>query len=679
MIESALVSRLLLTNTKTLQNTLLLLSMTCALPLAAQSNESSTELDTLKEMSIEGLLGLEVTSVSKKAQSLWGSAAAIYVIDAERIRRSGATSIPELLRLAPGVHVAKINANSWAITARGFNGRFSNKLLVAIDGRSVYTPLYSGVYWDVQDTVIADIERIEVIRGPGATVWGANAVNGVINIITKNSADTTGGHILARVGSEERSAGEFRYGGKLDEKSHYRIYGKSFNRDSSKDELGHDAFDSWDGKQGGFRIDSEITAVDSMRLQSDFYQGDSGQSVTLRAGSFADTVDRSGGNLLFSWDRILGEESGLHFQAYYDRTKRADAVTAEERDTFDLELTHFFRFGDQHNINWGLGYRHSADELTPVQGSSVNFNSTDQTTVTWSGFIQDEIALITDELSATLGVKLENNEYTGWEVQPSARLAWMPNESLTLWGAVSVAIRSPSRVENDFSLQIPSFPAGYSILGNTEFESENLTAYEIGFRKRLNSSLILDTAFFYNQYDDLRSVEFRGMAVPNTPPYGLPSTAPIWLVNQFANGMNGDSYGVEVSLDWEINPDWKISTNYSYLKLDLDLEEHSTDVLSQDMTGNNPEHQFQIHSMWNLSPTLEFDASLSYVSDLYLADISNYTRVDLRLAWFPRKNIETTLVLQNVLDETHTEFVVDEGLQTRAVERAIYGQVTWKF
>jgi len=399
----------------------------------------------------------------------------------------------------------------------------------------------------------------------------------------------------------------------------------------------------------------------------------------VRSGNFNGVADRSGGNIVLSWDRILGEESGFHIQTYFDRTERSDAVTAAKQNIYDLEFNHFFNVGEKRQINWGLGYRRTSDEANRAVGSSVDLDPTARTTTTWSGFLQDEITLIEDTLTTVWGAKVEHNSYTGWEFQPSARLAWTPDYSLTLWGAVSTAIRSPSRVENDFNLQIPTFPAGYSILGNSEFQSESLTAYELGFRKRINDSLIVDTSFFYNHYDDLRSIEFLSTVLPNTPPYGLPPSSPIWIVNQFGNSMKGSSYGVEIAADWQVNSDWSISTSYSWLKLDLELDSDSTDALSMTMTGNNPEHQFQLQSMWNVSPNLEFDTSIYYVSHLQPSSVSNYTRVDLRLAWFPKKNIETSFVLQNLLDDRHLEFDIDEGLQTRQSERGLYGQITWKF
>lgn len=650
-----------------------------ALSMPAFAAKGTTELQALKEMSIEGLLDIEITSVSKKAQKLWGSAAAIHVINQEDIRRSGATSIPEVLRLAPGISVAKVNANSWAITSRGFNGRFSNKLLVLIDGRSVYTPLYSGVYWDAQDTILADIERIEIVRGPGATIWGANAVNGVINIITKNTRDTQGGHFQARFGDEEEAAGEFRYGAALDRASSYRVYGKTFKRDGSVSLNNKDASDDWDGKQAGFRLDSELTPRDSIRIQGDLYNGDSGQTITLRAGDLVDEVERSGGNLLFSWEHILSENSGLNLLLFYDNTERTDAVTSEKRDTYDIDFNHYFDLSERNHINWGLGYKRSKDQLKEIRGSSVNLDPRRRSLETWSGFIQDKITIMEDELTATLGTKIEHNSYTGWEVQPSARLSWTPNESLTAWGAISGAVRNPSRVESDFNLLIPSFPVSNSVMGNDDLDSEKLTAFEFGLRKKFSNELIMDMAVFYNHYKELRTIETLGTTAPNTAPYFLPAFGPLWLVNEFSNEMTGNSYGLEITGDWQLLPSWKLKGSYSWLKVDLDLKSTSTDIVSLPIEGYSPEHQIKLQSLWNLTHNIEFDTSVYYNSRLEDIPVPSYTRVDLRLGWLPQKSIAASLVLQNILDNNHPEFNVDEGILPRNVERGIYGQITWTF
>lgn len=647
------------------------------LPLGSFAAESA-DMQTLKAMDIEGLLELEVTSVSKKAQKLWGTAAAIHVIDQEDIRRSGATHLPELLRLAPGVQVSQINANSWAISIRGFNGRFSNKLLVLMDGRSLYTPLYSGVYWDSQDTLLSDIERIEVIRGPGATVWGANAVNGVINIITKSARETTGGYLEARAGSDERAAG-IRQGGPIGDHSDYRVYAKSFRQDAGAGYLGESAHDAWDSHQVGFRLDSEVTPLDTLRLQGDLYRGTSQQTLALQSGNRPDQAERSGGNLLLSWSRLLGEESGIHMQFFYDHTERRDRVTAETRNTLDLDFNHYFRPHARHQVNWGLGYRRSGDHQENPAGSSVTVSPTRRTSQTWSGFLQDEISLIEDRLSTTWGAKIEHNSYTGLEFQPSARISWTPDSSFTLWGAVSAAMRTPSRIESDFTLLIPGAPSGYALLGNPALHSEQVTSFELGLRKRLDSGMTLDSALFYNRHKDLRSIEFEATSAAGLAPYSLPASSPLWVVNRIGNGVYGDTYGMELSLDWQASDDWRLKAGYSWLGYDLKLRPWSSDTRSLAIAGYSPEHQLSLQSQWDLARNLEFDATLHYTGKLESLAVPAHTRIDLRLAWFPQPELETSLVLHNLLDDRHPEFTANEGLATSEQARRLYAQVRWNF
>jgi len=653
---------------------LLLLAL---LPLTPCAGESA-DMQTLKAMDIEGLLELEVTSVSKKAQKLWGTAAAIHVIDQEDIRRSGATRLPELLRLAPGVQVSQINANSWAISIRGFNGRFSNKLLVLMDGRSLYTPLYSGVYWDSQDTLLSDIERIEVIRGPGATVWGANAVNGVINIITRPAQETPGGYLEARTGTHEQGAG-IRQGGRIGDHIDYRVYAKTFRQEAAAEADGSEAHDAWNGRQIGFRLDSEPTPLDTLRLQGDLYRGESQQTLALQSGNRPDQAQRSGGNLLLSWSRLLGEESGIHMQFFYDHTERRDRVTAETRNTLDLDFNHYFRPHPRHQVNWGLGYRRSGDHQENPAGSSVTVSPARRTSQTWSGFLQDEINLLDDLLTATLGAKIEHNSYTGLEFQPGARISWTPDSSFTLWGAISAAVRTPSRIESDFSLLIPGAPSGYALLGNSALHSERLTSYELGLRKRLENGLTVDGSLFFNRHKDLRSIEFEAVSVAGVPPYSLPASSPLWVVNRIDNGLYGDTYGLELSLDWQPSDDWRLKAGYSWLGYDLKLRPWSSDTRSLAITGYSPEHQLSLLSQWDFAHNLEFDASLHYTGPLASLALPAHTRIDLRLAWFPQRQLETSLVLHNLLDDRHPEFTANEGLAASEQTRRLYAQARWSF
>ena len=638
-----------------------------------------TEMDTLMGLSLESLLDLEVTSVSRRSQKLSDTAVAVHVIDQEEIRHSGATSIPELLRRVPGLHVAHLNGNSWSVSSRGFSGRFSNKLLVLIDGRSVYTPLYSGVYWDVQDTILEDIERIEVIRGPGASIWGANAVNGVINIITKSAHDTHGNQLKVIAGTEEQGTVSFRHGGQVSDATSYRIYFKGFERDEAAMHDGSDAVDDWNGGRAGFRVDSALNNTDDLSVQGQLYQGESGQRVTLGPFPIQDDADVSGGSLQLDWSRNLGEKGRYDLQAYIDHTSREDGVSSEDRTTFDLEFRHHFPLTERQNLSWGVGYRHTEDEVATSPGSTVGFDPEKREDTTLSAFIQDEIALLPDELTAIIGTKVEHNDYTGTEWQPTLRLAWTPDDSTSIWGAVSRAVRVPSRVEDDFNLVIPRFPVGNAILGDREIEAEEQISYELGIRKEFSENFSMDASIFYNDYDKLRSIEFQGSYAPLTPPYFLPPIPLSWTVNSFGNGLEGFSRGLEVSADWLVTHNWKLFGSYSWLDMDIDRRPGSTDTLSPPIDGTSPEHQLQIHSQWNISPTLELDLSAYLVDRLKSIDVPAYSRFDLRLGWRPRKDVEASLVIHNLFDDQHPEFWQDEGLAPTETERGIYGQVIWRF
>src|SRR5688572_15258115 len=410
----------------------------------------------IMDMDLESLMKIEVTSVSKRPEKLSDAAAAIYVISNEEIRRSGVTSIPEALRLAPGLEVARQDSHTWAISSRGFNDEFANQLLVLIDGRSVYTPLFAGVYWDVQDLPLEDINRIEVIRGPGASLWGANAVNGVINITTRRAKDTQGLLISAGAGNEERGFGTIRYGGKIGEQAHFRVYGKYLNRDDSGLTNGLSANDSWSMWRGGMRLDWEPSHNNLLTLQGDIYTGELNQTVTVPSLSappseeLREKVGVSGGNVLGRWSHQFSDTSELSLKAYYDRTERDRVVFDETRDIFDLDLQHRFQLGDRHDFVVGLGYNITSDDLD--NRFAVSFDPTHRTASLYSAFVQDEIELVRDRLRLTMGTKIEHNDYTGWEVQPNARLSWSITKRQTAWFAASRAISTPSRAEDDIRI-----------------------------------------------------------------------------------------------------------------------------------------------------------------------------------------------------------------------------------
>ena len=657
----------------------LLVSLFCiSSSWAANAPSGDLPTDAYLDMPLEQLLTLEVTSVSKKRQKLSEAAAAVFVITQDDIRRSGVTSIPEALRMAPGVQVAQASANKWAISARGFNGLHAQKLLVLIDGRSIYTPSYSGVYWDVQDTLLEDVARIEVIRGPGATLWGANAVNGIINIITKQAADTQGGFVTLGAGSEEKSFGGFRYGAKLGDSGHGRLYLKYFDRDSyTFDTTDTDAKDGWDGLQGGFRADLQLTAQDVLTLQGDSYKMDEERlfsRILLPGAPFqrtqvSDSLDASGWNLLARWEHALSDSSSSTLQVYFDHTERDELLIGQMHDAFDIDFYHNLKAGKQHNIIWGLSYRRVEDDFDNT--FSVTMSPASRNTDLYGTFIQDDIELLPDQLHLSLGSKFEHNYYTGFEMQPSARLLWTPDERQTLWSAISRAVRTPSRLEDSANIPIMTFPVTRAIKGVDDLDAEELIAYELGYRIHPTDNLSFDIAAFYNDYDDVRSME----SVSST------------LV--FANKLYGEAYGLEVATDWRPQDWWRLQASYSYLRTAMHLDSNGADTSTEYITEeSSPDHQFSLRSSMDISHSWELDLWGYYVGQLPASGtaalrsgtkIDSYVSLNARLAWRPFSDLEFAVVGQNLLDNRHMEFIGESITTPTEIERSVYGQVRWNF
>jgi iron complex outermembrane receptor protein len=630
------------------------------------------------QISLEDLLKVEVISIAKRPESRTEVAAAIYVITQDDIRRSGVTSLPEALRLAPGVQVARIDANKWAIGVRGFASRLSRSLLVLIDGRSVYSPLFAGVYWEAQDTLLEDVDRIEVIRGPGGTIWGANAVNGVINIITKKAQETQGGLLVAGGGSEEQGFGGVRYGGKVGENLFYRVYGKAFNRDAAFHSTGPD-FDDWRMGQAGFRLDWDGQQGDTITAQGDIYTGDAGQRsvLTTFALPFRTTVeadaDLAGGNLLGRWQHVFSPTSALSAQLYYDRTYRREPTFREARDTFDIDVQHRFRIPWQQEIRLGLGYRLTSGDVASVP--TVVFTPSRRTDQLFSVFVQDEIRLFTEQLRLTLGSKFEHNDYSGFEVQPNARLLWLLAPRHTLWAAITRAVRTPSRVEHDLTLTgllEPRTPTFTRIIGSDAFTSEKVLTYELGYRLQPTSRLFLDATAFYNRYMDLLSLE-PGMPFSETTPLPAHVVVPLAI----RNGLHGEGYGIELAAEWQPFDWWRVSGVYSYLQLNLTRDQHSLDASTVRSTeGSSPTHQFSLRSFLNLPGRLEFDLIWRYVDHLPSQGVSSYLTLDAHLGWRPLPLLTIAVVGQNLLTDHHAEFGGGSSGITE-IERSVYGKVVW--
>lgn len=639
---------------KSLLGILLVLALLTTSRTAAASvpeEGGAVEPSELKSLTIEELMDIDVTSVSRRSERVSQAAAAVTVITAEDIRRSGVTSLPEALRLANALHVARFDSRTWAISARGFNITTANKLLVLIDGRSVYTPLYSGVFWDVQDLVLEDVDRIEVIRGPGATLWGANAVNGVINVITKSSRQTQDGLVNAGVGTEDRGFGALRQGGALGERTWYRAYGKYRYIDALALSDGGSAEDPLRMAQGGFRVDGERSDRDSFTLQGDVYQGQIGELVR------SDT-DVDGGNLLGRWSRRFSAASSLDVQVYWDRTHRQVPTQFEEhRDTWDLEIQHRLPFGTRHDMVWGLGYRVSADDVASTP--SLGWVPGERTLELFTVFAQDEISLVPDRLRLTLGARLESHEIAGTEVQPTVRLAWTPGDRQMVWGAVSRAVRAPTRIDEDVR-----FTSGPVVIlrGNPDFGFEEVVAYELGYRLQPNADTSFDLATFYNVYDDLRSQE--------RPANGAP--IPITLDNK----LNAETWGAELRFNVQAASWWRLYSSYTWFRRDFSLDPDSNDATGGTSEGDDPEHRFALRSLMDLPGRIELDAWLRYVGALPQPRVPAYTELDLRLGWRATAGLELSLIGQNLLHDQHPEFWT---VVQKEVERSLLGRVTWRF
>jgi iron complex outermembrane receptor protein len=637
----------------------------------------------LKDLSLEQLGDIQVTTVSKEPVKVSQTPAAIYVITQDDIRRSGATSIPDALRLVPGVEVAQIDSDHWSIAVRGFAGQFSKSLLVLIDGRSVYTPLFSGVYWNVQNLMLEDVDRIEVIRGPGGTIWGANAVNGVINIITKSANDTKG--MLARLGggSVDQGTGAARYGGSVGKDFNYRIYGMGFIN-GPEFHADHDGFDDWRMGQMGFRADWKSGERDTFTVQGDVYRGKAGGRVSIATftppAEIApdDNAFVSGGNIVARWQHTTGEGSDIQFQTYFDRTNFQDLQLGETRDTFDFDFIQHQTIHSDQKLTWGLGARVSPSNLIQTS-AGVNFLPNKETDSIYSGFVQYELPVVTDKLTLTGGTKLEHNNFSGFEYQPSVRLLWTPTDKQSFWAAVTRAVRTPSRLDKDvrFAIFVENTPPPvyFDVEGSSSFQAERLLSYEAGYRVTITPHVYLDVASFYNIYHDVQNYGALSLAVSATPP-------PLHLniVVPYANGIEGHTIGAEIAPNWQITHWWQVRGSYSYLHMalkDAPGFTEDTGMFLGAYLGSSPRNSVVFQSLLSLPKGFDLDASYRYVSALPAQAVKAYQTGDVRLGWHFAENVEFSVVGQNLLQPHHAEFGGDPGPLVE-IKRSIYGKVTWR-
>ncbi len=625
----------------------------------AQSPADSLTLKKLKKLSIEELMNVEVTSITMRPEKLTEVASAVQVITGEDIHRSGVTRLPEALRLVSNLQMAQANSHDWAVTARGFNGLpsaggvLANKLLAMIDGRVIYNPLYGGVFWDVQNVMLEDVDRIEVVSGPGGTLWGANAVNGVINTVTKSAKETQGLYVSGAGGSLLQNFGGIRLGGRseIDSNLYFRIYTQRFDQMSTKLENGKDAKDAWNMTQGGFRMDYYPSKANTLTLQGDFYGGLVNDSIKR--------TNTDGQNVLARFTHSFSDQSNLVARAYYDRTWRKTPYSSQpffyELNTYDIDIQHRFPIGNKHSILWGGAYRLQKDRTSSAYNpprTAPSFNPVNRDMPLYSGFVQDEIALVPNRIKLTVGSKFLQNVFSGLEIQPSARLAWTLNNKNTIWTAVSRAVRIPTRLDYDITTR-----------ATQRFSSEKITAYEIGYRVRPFERLSLSLAAFYNRYHNLRSIDT------------LSKGPPIVLV--LANSQRAESWGFEFSGNFQATWWWRLRGGYTYF--DKTISPTSAKVLpaSSAFEGVDPKNIFMFQSIMDLPYHMEIDLMGRY-SDVLpsitssLPKVPPYFTFGARLAW-QFKSYEISLVGQNLWEDKHSEVGASK------IPRSFYGKITCRF
>lgn len=650
-------------------------------PAFANVDVAIVDIDPILELPLEQLLNIEVTSVMKASTRLSDTPAAIYVLTGEDIRRSGATSITDALRNVPGLHVAKIDANKSTVSARGFSSIFSNKLLVIIDGRTIYSPLFSGVWWDQQDVIMDDIERIEVIRGPGASLWGANAINGVINITTKSAKETLGGSLNGYAGNA-RGGASLRYGAKVGEDAYLKVYGRSAIQGGGKVLDSHkNADDTGRIHKAGFRFEKEVSHDDQITLQGDVFNGDSAGGDRLYPRLSADLTpvlaapfsqnlstshDFRGFNLLGRWEHQLSNDSSTSLQVYWDNHKRelVDFGVASTINVFDADFQHNFKLGKSHNIVWGLGYRRNMND-TSNKGNILAFEQPHRSDSLYGVYVQDNITLVPERWKLTLGTRFDYNPVTQLEVQPNVRLLWTPNKSQSIWASISRAVRTPNWSDQNLvfnariippSITVP-LPTLVAIIGDKDVESEDLTSYELGWRGSVLPNITADVALYYYDYDNLATT------IPNAPVVGAGF---VLQTASLGNQAKAHTYGGETNLDWQVMDSWRLRASYSYFEISEKFASPVNANSSINFSKTYPQHQAAFWSQHQISPTVNLDINLRYVDNLKANATPSYTALDARLGWGVTRDFELALVGRNLLDSGHTEYL--EQLYALATE-----------
>jgi iron complex outermembrane recepter protein len=631
-------------------------------------------------------MNVEVTSVSRKEQKLSRTASAVFVISQEDIQRSGATNIPDVFRMVPGMDVAQINASTWAVSARGLNSEFSNELLVLVDGRNVYTPSFGGVFWDTLDLPLENIERIEVIRGPGGSVWGENAVNGVVNIIRKKAADTKGGMVVAGGGNTEQVLGTAQYGGSLGQRMDYRVYSKYFNRDAMAGAGGQSGDDGWHVLRGGFRSDTTFSPKDSLTVQGDLFTSREGDPTrVLPSIAFAGPVNTqlflnvTGGALQSIWNHTYSDRSDSTLMTSYDSYERSDRL-GDKRKTFAFDFHHHRVLGRRHDVVWGFGYRRTAEDSDGT--FDISLNPPKQSLTVFSGFVQYEVALIPDRLYLTAGTKLERNSYSGFAPIPSVRASYEFSDRRMAWAAISRAVRTPATLDVSARFNVAGFagsdgtPGLISIFGNPHAKDEGLTSYEAGYRETIGSRLSVDLAAYYNDYDNQLSTE------PAAPFFEIsPPPAHIVLPSIMRNLIYGETHGVELAVNWKLTPRWTVTPSYDFERIHMHREAASQDLTTGlDTEGSDPHQHAGLRSRVDLPHRMDWNTAVYFTGRLLSQGVPSYTRLDSNLSWRWTEQVSFSLVGENLLKAQHLEFVDSAGAtNSTLIRRSWYAKVTWHF
>jgi len=662
-------------NTNPAKYTVMPLMCMIALSLLSPTHASAAKKEAVHEndlmqLSLEELMNVTIYTASKREESLFDSPSASYVVTADDIKHSGVTNVADALRLAPGVNVARLDASHFAVSIRGLNGAFTNKLLVMIDGRTVYLEVFSGTLWSEQDVMLEDIKHIEIVRGPGGALWGANAVNGVINIVTKHAKDTQGGLASGRTDTNGDVYGSIRYGGKIgdDEKLYYRIYAKYSDHKAFDNPSGADA-DQWDSVMGGIRVDYDLGDTRKLFFDLGGFSQDFNRAfnrATAVAPFTAPVTGRSsfaGGSAIakWTWEQLPGEN--ISFQSFYTHSTRnsANEVNLEEQ-RFDLQYQQNKQLGENHDVTWGLGFRH---DYTKAENSPpIIFTPTNRDTYSYNAFVNDRITLKEDVLDFIVGIKAEYQSLVDWQFQPNAKLLYRPDDTKTFWASIARALRSPSRFERDVTYSTPGSP--FTTVGNPTFKSEELIAYEIGARYKAAEHVALDLALFYNDYNDIRHI-------PATPPL------------TFTNTLEIESYGAELAFDWQPTSNWQTRASLTALQMDFDYPAGTSTTNGGESLSPHWQStilsRYAINSEWSISGNLRYVDRIKKTNAVttVVDQVNAYITADLRLGWTPRDNFEVALVGRNLMSPNRREFISEIHRDATETPRSVYIQAWFKF